>query len=120
MAALTVQSIDEDGLTPSYSAAGGSGDTIADDGTQRTFLHVKNGGAGSVTVTVTAQVTSRSAPGMGSMTKADLSVAIAAGAEAMIGPFAPDAFKDSSGLVHVGYSGTTSVTVAAIKLPNLG
>jgi hypothetical protein len=118
MAAMTIQSLAEAGLLGSYGAVA-TGDTIADDGTQRTFLHVKNGGGGSITVTIPAQTTSRSVAGMGSMTKSDITVAVAAGAEKFIGPFAPDAYKNSSGNVTVNYSGTTSVTAAAIKVPQL-
>jgi hypothetical protein len=69
MAALTVQNIGEAGLEAAYASAGGSGDTIADDGTQRTFLHVKNGGGSDITVTIAAVTASRSVPGMGTMTR---------------------------------------------------
>jgi hypothetical protein len=118
MAAMTIQSLAEAGATITYSAVSSS-DTIADDGTQRTFLHVKNGGGSSINVTITAQQTSRSVPGMGAMTKSNQVVAVGAGAEKMIGPFPPDAYKDSSGLVNVAYSATTSVTAAAVKVPQL-
>lgn len=119
MAALTIQSIGEAGLEATYAAASGGGDTIADDGTQRTFLHVRNGGVSDVTVTITAQNTSRSVPGMGTMTKSNIAVVVTAGEERFIGPFAPDAYKNASGNVEVSYSGVTSVTVAALKLPQL-
>lgn len=119
MATLTVQSVSESGLNASYAAASGGGDEFADDGEQRTFLHVKNGGGGSVTVTVTAQTTTRSVPGMGTMTKANASVSVPAGGERFIGPFPAGAFKNSAGRVAVGYSGVTSVTVAAIRVPQV-
>lgn len=119
MAALNIQSIGEAGLEAAYSAAGASGDTIADDGTQRTFLHVKNGSGADITVTIAAQNTSRSVPGMGAMTKSDIAVVVTAGEDRFIGPFAPQAYKDSSGLVHASYSSATTVTVAAIKVPQL-
>lgn len=119
MATLEVQDLSEAGLEPEYDSADVAGDVFADDGTQRTFLHVKNGGGDPITVTVTAQETERPVPGMGIMTKADLEVEVPAGEERMIGPFAPDAFKTASGTVEVEYSAVTSVTVAAIRVPQL-
>lgn len=116
MALMTVQDIVVAGLNPVYSAAA-NGDTFADDGRGRTFLHVKNGGGGSINVTIPAQVASVNVPGYGSLARADLVVAVAAGAERMIGPFAEIAFKNSSGLVTVNYSAVTSVTSAAIRVP---
>ena len=50
MAALSAQQIGPDGLAATYAAVGGSGDTVANDG--KKFVHIKNGNAGSVTVTV--------------------------------------------------------------------
>lgn len=117
MAALTVQDISGSGLEPAYTAAAGGGDTIADDGTERTFLHVENGGASEITVTVTAQSSSLHVEGYGTLARANLSVAVPAGEGRMIGPFPPNAFKDSSGNVAVSYSDVTSVTVAALRLP---
>ncbi len=55
-------------------------------------------------------------PGFGSLTISDMVVAVAAGSEEMIGPFS-DAYVDSAGNVNVAYSGTASVTAAAIRLP---
>lgn len=117
MAALTVQDISGSGLEPAYSAAAGGGDTIADDGTERTFLHVQNGGGSEITVTVTAQSSSLHVDGYGTLTRSNLSVAVPASEDRMIGPFPATAFKNSSGNVAVGYSDVTSVTVAALRLP---
>lgn len=108
MAELTVQQIDRDGTTPSFSNAAGGGDTFDNDG--KTYLHVKNGGAGSITVTINSQ--KQCDQGFDH----DLTVNINAGAEALIGPFPPDRFNDDNGEVNVSYSGTTSVTVAAFRL----
>ena len=47
---LTANNLSEAGLQVSYSAASSGGDTVANDG--RIILLVKNGGASSVTVTV--------------------------------------------------------------------
>lgn len=115
MAELTVQEIAEAGLTASYTAAAAGGDSLKNDG--RTFLHVKNGGAGSTTVTVTAQRTAANVQGMGGLTKGNAGGAVAAGAEGFFGPFPSLAFNDATGKVAIGYSDVTSVTVAAIRLP---
>jgi hypothetical protein len=119
MAALSVQPIIGTGLEAAYVSAAALGDTVADDGTQRTFLHVVNGSGADITVTVTAQSTSTTVSGYGAVSKANLSIVVTAGESRFIGPFPPVAFKDSSGLVHVGYSAVTTVTVAALSLPNV-
>jgi hypothetical protein len=115
MAALTVQTIAAAGVTPSYGSANGGGDTMADDGKENNFLHVKNGGGGSINVTIAAVNTSKEVPGYGDLTVSNMVVAVGAGAEAMIGPF-PRAYINSSGNVAITYSGVTSVTIGAFKL----
>jgi hypothetical protein len=118
MAALTLQTIVEAGVTPSYASAAGGGDTAKNDNGD-VFLHVKNGSGGALTVTVTAQKTSAITPGMGSTTKSNVAVSVGAGSEEMIGPFAPLAFNNASGNLAITYSGVTSLTIAAIKLPRV-
>ena len=107
MAALTTQTIAVTGTTPNYVAAGASGDTIeASDGV---FLHVKNAGAGSVSVTVAVPGTEYG------QARPDVVVPVAAGAEGFI--FIPAALADSSDeRVHVTYSATASVTVAVLSV----
>lgn len=108
MAVLTVQTIAIAGLEPTYAAAAGGGDSFPNTGDQ--FLHVKNGGVGDVTVTLTTPAT------VEGVAIADPTVVVTAGEDRMIGPFPPSIFNDGNGRVAVGYSGVTSVTVAAIKL----
>jgi len=117
MAALTINEIDDDGLDYSgaLAAADAGGDTIKEDGTQRSFLAVDNGGGSEITVTITAQDTKVDAPGVGEVDIADMSVAVPAGEDRLIGPF-PSAFINDSGNVEVGYSDVTSVSVAALRL----
>lgn len=116
MAAMTIQTVTKAGLSPAYAAAA-DGDTIANPTDQRTLLHVKNGGGGSITVTIPAVLSAISDPRVGSVDVADLSVAVPAGEERMIGPF-PAAYVDSAGDVTVNYSGVASVTAAALRLPS--
>jgi len=42
-------------------------------------------------------------------------IAVAAGAEKIIGPFDPRYFTDSNGFLNLSYSAVTSVTVAVIQ-----
>lgn len=117
MATLTVQPISEAGAALSYAAAASGGDVFvnADD---RTFLHVKNGGGSSVTVTITAQTTSATVPGLGIVTKANRTVAVPSGEDRLIGPLPHKAFNNpANSQVSVGYSAVTSVTVAAVRVP---
>ena len=114
MATLTVQTTDENGGM-TYAAATSGGDAFANDG--QTLLAVINGGGSSVTVTVTAQTTASRVKHLGEVTKADGGGAVAAGATQIFGPFPQRAFNDASSLVQITYSGVTTVTVAAFKMP---
>ncbi|CAO3428687.1 hypothetical protein [Azospirillum argentinense] len=119
MALLTVQAISEAGAALTYAAAASGGDTFvnADD---RTFLHVKNGSASSVNVTVTAQTTSTNVPGFGPVTKANQVVAVPANGDRLIGPLPTKAFNNpANSQVSVSYSATTTVTVAVVRVPAL-
>jgi hypothetical protein len=107
-AALTTQQIVQAGVAPSYTAAGAGGDSFVPG--QRTFLHLKNGGGASVTVTIPA-------PSFGTFSITPLSITVSAGGEKLVGPFPPDLFLDSTtGNCPVSYSGVTSVTVAVLSL----
>jgi len=113
MATLTIQNESEDGgLT--FAAASGGGDLMANDG--NTLLMVQNAGVGAITVTITAQKTATTKPGFGEVTKADAVRSVAAGETDVLGRFPKDAFNTSAGQIAIGYSGVTSVTVAAVKI----
>lgn len=113
MATLTATTVDEAGVEPTLDAAAGGGDQFLNNGVE--FLYVKNGGGGSITVTITAQTTTGTTS-LGQITKANASQAVSAGAEAFIGPFPKAAFNDSNGYAQVTYSGVTSVEVKVLKL----
>lgn len=96
------------GTAINYSGADAAGDTVAPS--DRTYLHVKNGSAASVNVTVD----SRRPCDQG--VDHDLVVAVPAGGDRMIGPVSPGRFAGTSGLASVTYSAAASVTVAVIAL----
>lgn len=105
MAELSIQRVSLTGLNPTYAAAAAGGDTFANDGS--IMLHVKNGSAGSVTVTVDAITLCNHG------FDHDAAPAIPAGEERMIGPFTTKRFGS---VPAVSYSAAASVTVAAIGL----
>jgi hypothetical protein len=118
MATLSVQNLAVSGeLQPSYAAAAGGGDEMPNDGD--TFLHVKNGGGAGITVTIAAQVATRDAEGYGPFTRANLAVSIAAAADKMIGPLPAKTWNNANGRAAITYSGVTTVTVAALRVPRL-
>jgi hypothetical protein len=110
MATLTVQEVTRLGVATTYAAAAGGGDSFAPS--ESTFIEVRNGGGGSINVTIAApkQV-------LPDLEVTDPVVAVGAGVNKMIGPFPASQFAQSDdGLADITYSGVTSVTVAAIRL----
>lgn len=110
MANLATQNITRAGLTSALVAAAGGGDTFTPD--DRTFLYIKNGGGGAITVTIVTP-----AVAIPDVAIADTAVSVGAGSERMIGPFPPPYYADpADGLADITYSGVTSVTVGIFKL----
>jgi hypothetical protein len=108
MALLSTQTITRTGLAPTYSAAAGGGDKVTPG--NDTFIHVKNGGGSSITVTVDSVVPSNYGDDV------NLVVSVPNAGERMIGPLPAERFASpADGLVNVTYSGVTTVTIAAIK-----
>lgn len=104
MALLTVQHTSGlTGLTPTFSAAAGGGDTFQNSGSPQ--FQVKNGGGSSITVTVAAQHACEQG------VTHNVVATVAAGAHAVLGPF-DHHYNNVAGIVSVTYSGVTSVTVA--------
>lgn len=114
MAVLAVQKIVKTGLTPSVAAAAGGGDSWPNTG--REYLEVRNGGVGSIDVTIAAQA---GACGTYGVTNAahDLVVAVGAGVTKRIGPIDPKAYNDSNQRAQITYSGVTDVTVGVFAAP---
>jgi hypothetical protein len=107
MALLTLRPMSTAGSAITYSSASAS-DTFPLSSDGKTFLHVKNAGASSDTVTLVTSGTV--GPGLAI---ADLAVAVANGAEKFIGPLDASLYA-VDGIATVTHSYTTSVTVAVI------
>lgn len=110
MANLAYQKIELDGLSPIFTAADAAGDKIKpyDLG----FLHVKNGSASPVTVTLVTPGETRFG-----VDQPDRNVTIAAGGEALIPGLTHDLVSDvDTGSIAITYSSVTTVTRAAFRL----
>jgi hypothetical protein len=77
MALLSLQTITAAGITPTYGAATSGGDKVA-LAAGNVFLHVKNGGGSTVTVTITTQSSTYKG-----LTVPDRTVTVAASGEKM-------------------------------------
>ena len=110
MALLTAQAIADTGLEATYAACTGGGDTVVAG--SKTFLHVKNGSGGDLDVTLTTPAL------FDGLAVADPVTTVTAGEERFIGPLDPKTYGASgTNLVSIGYSGVTSLTIAAVYLP---
>ncbi len=106
---LVPQPIVVAGLEPAYAAANVDGHSITP--AVNVFLHVKNGSASPINVTLdaSAKVRGQAVP--------DIVVAVPASEDRMIGPFYTDLFSSPlTGLVNVDFSAVTTVTVALISI----
>lgn len=110
MATLATQSVARAGVAPSYAAATAGGDKFTPD--RDTFLHVKNGSGGALTVTIATPRTDQ----VGNPV-ADNAISVPAAGERMIGPFPAEHYADpADGLAAITYSGVTSLTVGAFRM----
>ena len=111
MATLTAQKINDSGVTETLRNATNGGDEFVNSGVE--FIHVQNGHASaSYNVTVTAQVTSIHHQQFGTVTKSNIVKAVAAGQDALIGPFKQNAFNDENNKVQITYFLTSDGTTA--------
>lgn len=109
MATLTPQAVTVGGLAATYASAASGGDKVPPS--DRVFLHVKNGSASPITVTLAANPTPRG------LAVTAPTVSVPASGDRFIGPLTTDSFAAASdGLVAVTYSSNTTVTVAALRV----
>jgi hypothetical protein len=125
VAVLTPQLVTRAGTVITYQAASGAGD--ATPCFSGLFLHYRNGGGASITVTINVPPANNY---LQAVAIASPVVTIPAGSERMIGPIDRRTFADplivsninypgptlTGTLASISYSGVTSVTVAAIRL----
>lgn len=109
MATLTPVQATIAGATVTMAAASAGGDKVAPNG--RAALLVTNGSAASIDVTIAVPGNTRFG-----QPEPDVVVAVAAGATKMIGPFPVELADPTDRLVHVSYSATATVTVAAVQI----
>jgi len=110
MATLTPQVITLLGITPSLEAAAAGGDEFVNSG--RDFIHIKNGDAAAMDVTIDSQVDCNQG------VDHDIVVNIpATSGEKFIGPFPKSRFNDPGNKVQISYSAVTSVTIGIVRLP---
>ena len=112
MTTLAPQTMSRDGIDPTYSAANADGHEFANNG--RTFFQAFNGGGSDIECTFATPGT------VDGLAIAERVVDIAAGEDAIIGPFPPAQYNTDPGTtdtVKVTFEGVASLTVAAIVMP---
>lgn len=109
MALLTPQAISSAGVTPTFTAAAGGGDTAAPLANQ--FLRIKNGSGAPINLTLID-------PGTSPLGQAnpDPVIAIPATTGDVLVRLPPGIADPSSGLISWTYSAVTTVTVALCYL----
>lgn len=106
-----IQQMSSHGLAGAYTAVTANNDQVVNNG--RRFVHVKNTGGGSLTVTVNIGQT------FDTQAVAATTVTVpATTGDKVIGPF-PSGYNqpDGTGNVFIDYSTTTGVTRAVYELP---
>lgn len=115
MALYTVQTISRAGITPTFAAVASS-DTFPCPADMRNYLEVKNAGGAPINVTIPAVQLTVDTVVAGALPVSDLVVSIpATTGNKKIGPI-PAAYINS-GIVTANFSGITSVTAGAFRLP---
>lgn len=111
MAVLTTQSISAAGLSPVFSSAA-SADRFTPGDT--TFLYVRNGNAGSVTVTINDDISR--APAGAAAFDPDIAEVIEPGGERMVGPLPIGRFRGEGNKGDFTTSPNADVDVAVIRV----
>jgi hypothetical protein len=114
MALLTVQRPVVSGITPTYGAAAGGGDTFAPATAGLHFIHIKNGGGAPINLTIN-DPTSQGPPSA-TQFNPDVVVAVTNGQERMIAIDPARFINPANGLVELTYSAVTSVTIGIFRL----
>lgn len=107
MALLSPQSVDITGLTPTYSAVNAADTVPRRDGL---VLHVKNGDVAGTDVAIVVPGTKFG------QANPDVVVTVAAGGDSFIHIPNDPSLLNTSGVIDVTYTNTTSVTAALLEL----
>jgi hypothetical protein len=114
MATLTVNPVTTAGFRDDNAlvAAAGGGDAFSPGAD--TFVRVSNGGGSPITVTFATPGT------IGGLAIADAGGTVTNAQSRLFGPFPPELYADpTTGLVTTTYSGVTTVTIGAFKIPRV-
>jgi hypothetical protein len=103
------------GATITLAAATAGGDSLV--ATPRTFLFIKNAGS-QMTVTISATVASVNLAGAGDIPVASIAVVVPATTGEKLIPI-PPLTHSAGGLASITYTSVTSLTVAAVRIPNI-
>ncbi|NEB92448.1 hypothetical protein [Streptomyces bauhiniae] len=109
MATLNIQALAITGTNPTFTAAAAGGDKVSPSG-DRTYIHVKNGSASSVNVTITSY-----GVGPRGAATADRVIAVPASQERMIPVYSDLNANPVDGLASIAYSAVATVTVGAFR-----
>lgn len=113
MALLATQQIVETGLVPSFSDASAGGETFANDGSGKQYIHAKNANVSSTrTITVAAVVATTTKPGFPTLDVDDLVVVIPISDEVLIGPIPLTAF---GAVPDITYDDEADITLGIFK-----
>lgn len=107
---ITPQACSVAGITPAYTAVSDAGDDFYLINNGKTLLHVKNDSGASINVTLTGS--QECDQGF----THDETIAVADGAEAIIGAAIMSRFNNTDGNILINFSASTSVTYTAYKL----
>ncbi|WP_127078349.1 hypothetical protein [Rhodomicrobium lacus] len=116
MTAYTPQKVTPAGVTATYNSASTTGDKVPASGNERDILHVKNGAASAVTLTIAAQTTNTYQEGVGTQPVPDLVITVPASGDKFVGPI-PQAYVGVDGTYNLSWSSSASVTFAPLQLP---
>lgn len=107
MAEILAQAMTRSGLKATYSTpTGGGTDYFANYGNQ--FIHIKNGGAVSTTMSITVTGT------VDGLSVSARTVVTPAGEEKFVGQFPMASYNESGNNVRISFSAVTSVGVAVL------
>lgn len=106
--AITPQTATPAGVAVTYEAANVDGNSYALS--RHRALHVKNGSASPITVTIPTPGT------VDGLAIADRAISVPAGSDRLIGLGDGTVYRQTGGVAHVDYSAVTTVTVAVIEV----